>query len=171
MLPLILAGLAGVLTVLELLYRRFSNHSKERVLTILLKYVLFFNVGVMGLLAFFAHTIMADETAREIGWAPGSPFQSEIAFANLAFGILGILCLWRHGDFWLATGVGNAAFLLGAACVHILQLMQGNTAPYNAGVFVWVGDVLIPIFYLILLYYYFHTDRPEESKPGNSLQS
>jgi hypothetical protein len=37
--------------------------------------------------------------AREIGWPPGNPFQTEVAIANLAAGTLGILYFWIRGNF------------------------------------------------------------------------
>lgn len=121
------------------------------VVTNLLMYILVFNVGVMGLLAFVSHTTYAAQTAEQIGWQPGSPFQTEIAMANLAFGVLGILCLFFRQGFWLATGLGYTVFVLGAAYVHIQQIKLGDEAPYNSGIFLWGGDVGIPILILVLL--------------------
>jgi len=61
------------------------------------------NVGIAGILGFYSHTFNAAATAEFIAWAPGSPFQFEVATANLAFGVLGVLCLWFGGAFWAAT--------------------------------------------------------------------
>ncbi len=58
--------------------------------------VIFARVG--GLIGFLGHTFKAQEIALKIGWQP-SPFQFEVAVANLAFGVLGILCLWQPGGF------------------------------------------------------------------------
>ena len=44
-----------------------------------------------------AHTFFADQTARQIGWATGSPFQFEVAMANLGIGVCGLLC-YRFRD-------------------------------------------------------------------------
>jgi len=38
-----------------------------------LLYLFLFCVGLQGLVAAYAHTFRAAETARQIGWAPGSP--------------------------------------------------------------------------------------------------
>jgi hypothetical protein len=49
--------------------------TKLRVLHILLIYALVIDVGVMGFLfGFIPHIFFPNETARAIGWAPGSPF-------------------------------------------------------------------------------------------------
>src|SRR5829696_6339528 len=59
--------------------------------------------GIGGVIAFLSHTLLADQTARAIGWPTGNPFQSEVAVANLVVGVLGILCYWIRGNSWLAT--------------------------------------------------------------------
>jgi hypothetical protein len=46
------------------------------------------NVGATGLWAFLGHTVRAKETVEQIGWPSGNPFQTEVAVANLAFGVL-----------------------------------------------------------------------------------
>lgn len=155
MLPLILFGIAVLAALIHLLIKKQWRFTKVEVETFL-AYLIFFNIGVMGLLAVYAHTFMADETALSIGWPMGNPFQSEIAVANLAFGVLGILALWFRGLFWLAVVLGNSIFLIGAFFVHIVQFWYGDSAPYNIGIFVWVGDLLIPIVCLALLKCYMH---------------
>ena len=98
------------------------------------------------------HTFRAREIALGIGWPPGSPFQFEVAMANLAFGVLGILCIWQRGGFWTATGVGWAVFLLGCAYGHVREMLAGNFAPMNAGLMIWQADVLMPLAILFLLF-------------------
>jgi F0F1-type ATP synthase membrane subunit a len=120
----------------------------------LLKYLLFFNVGLGGLLGFVGHTFRADETAQMIGWPPGSPFQTEVAFSNLSYGILGLLSIRFHGLFWSATVIGSSIFLYCCFINHLMEYFQGNDAPYNIGVFIWVGDLLTPSILLTLLYLY-----------------
>ena len=57
--------------------------------------VIFVGVGGDGLLGY---TFMAGEIAVKIGRQP-SPFQFEVAVANLAFGVLGIMCIWHRRGF------------------------------------------------------------------------
>ncbi len=123
-----------------------------RIISVLLLYLLVINVGVGGLLGFMGHAFRADEVAQSIGWSPGSPFQFEVAVSNLAFGILGLLCLWFRGNFWLATGIGSAVFGLGAAYGHIRDIIVNrNLAVNNAGLILWVGDIAVPLLILVLL--------------------
>lgn len=110
------------------------------------------NVGLGGLFAFTGHAFMADQVAARIGWQPGSPFQLEVAAANLAFGVLGLCSVRFRGDFWLATAMGFTLFLLGAASVHIRDIVQkGNLAEYNAGAFLVIGDIIVPVAILALV--------------------
>lgn len=114
--------------------------------------MLFFNVGLGCLYAFAGHAFMADRVAEKIGWPAGSPFQFEVAAANFAFGVLGLLSLRFGSGFRLATAIGYAVFLLGAAAAHIREMVQrGNFSDYNAGAFLVVGDILIPLALLALV--------------------
>ena len=103
-----------------------------RVVEVVLLYLLVIFAGVGGLIGFLGHTFKAQEIALKIGWQP-SPFQFEVAVANLAFGVLGILCLWQPGGFRTATGLGYAIFLLGCASGHLKEMiMQGNLLPITS---------------------------------------
>jgi len=88
--------------------------TRIRVVEVLLLYLLVFFAGLGGSMAFLGHPFKAREIALKIGWQP-SPFQFEVAVANLAFGVLGILCLWPRRGFRTATGIGYSIFLLGCA--------------------------------------------------------
>jgi hypothetical protein len=121
-------------------------------LEVLLLYLLVIFAGMGGLMGFLGHIFKAREIALQIGWQP-SPFQSEVAMANLAFGVLGILSLWQPGGFRTATGIGFSIFLLGCALVHLREMiLQGNSAPYNVGPVLWVNDLAIPLAILLLLW-------------------
>lgn len=123
----------------------------SRVVAVALFYLLVIFAGTGGLMGAVAHTFFAKETALGIGWQPGSPFQFEVAMANLAFGVLGIMCIWNRKGFRTATGVGLAVFLLGCAYGHFKDMLAGNYAPYNAGPGIWLLDVVIPLTILGLL--------------------
>jgi hypothetical protein len=123
------------------------------VVEVILLYLFIFYVGVGGLMGALGHTVWARETALRIGWQPGSPFQFEVAMANLAFGMMGILCIWQRGGFWNATGLGFAVFLLGCAYGHLRDLIvSSNYAPYNAGAGILFSDAVVPLLILGLLW-------------------
>ncbi|MBU1155503.1 MAG: hypothetical protein KKC30_06760 [Proteobacteria bacterium] len=119
---------------------------------ILIKWLLVAFPGVGGLLAAYAHTARAEKTAAYIGWQPGSPFQFEVAMANLALGVAGVMCLWMGHGFQAATGVVFSIFVLGAARGHLDQRKKsGNKSPGNSGIFLWLNDIAAPAAILVLL--------------------
>jgi hypothetical protein len=135
--------------------------TKGRVAEIFLLWFLVIPVGIGGIFNFIAHTVFADMSAASIGWPAGNPFQSEVAVANLAVGILGILCYWMRGNFWVATVIGFSVWWLGDAVVHIRSIVvEANYAPNNAGATFYL-DALFPVFLIALLVYYYRVNRHE----------
>jgi hypothetical protein len=125
--------------------------SAGRFVEVLLLYLLVFYAGVGGLMGFLGHTFKAQEIALRIGWQ-SNPFQFEVAMANLAFGVLGLMCIGQRRGFRTATGIGFAIFLLGCAYVHFWDMTRhGNVSPYNAGPVLWFNDLAIPLVILLLL--------------------
>ncbi|MCB2192738.1 MAG: hypothetical protein KQI62_14305 [Deltaproteobacteria bacterium] len=119
---------------------------------ILVKWLLVAFPGLGGLLGAYAHTARADKTAAFIGWQAGSPFQFEVAMANLAMGVAGIMCLWMSHGFQAATGVIFSIFALGAARGHLDQQKKtDNKSPGNSGIFLWLNDIIAPAAILVLL--------------------
>jgi hypothetical protein len=117
--------------------------------------LLVFVVGLQGLWAFLGHYFQSDDVAASIGWPAGNPFQKEIAFTNLAFGVLGVLCIWFQGDFWLAAGLGKGIFVLGAQTVHVREIREhGNRNPGNGWQFVLTNVILWAVILGLLTLYY-----------------
>jgi hypothetical protein len=123
----------------------------SRCVEVLLLYLLVIFAGLGGVTGFLGHTFIAREIALKIGWQT-SPFQFEVAMANLAFGVLGLMCIWQRRGFRTATGIGYAIFLLGCGYGHYRDMtLHGNFSPYNVGAVLWVNDLGIPVVILILL--------------------
>lgn len=128
------------------------GRDNRKVVEIFLMYFLVIFVGVSGILGFVGHTFFPDRMAKLIGWPSGSPFQFEVAMADLAFGILGVMCIWFKESFWTAAGVGSSVFFLGAAYGHAKHiLVYKDVAVYNAGPVFYVGDILAPLIVLALI--------------------
>jgi uncharacterized protein DUF6790 len=148
---------AFLMVVLPLVHLALSSASRTpiRVVHILLLYALVLGVGVIGLpLGFIPHVFFADQAARLIGWAPGSPFQFEVGVHDGAWGVLGFLCIWIGGLFWLATGLGWSLFMLGATYGHIHQMvLERNYAPYNFLTIFSDGFIAVWLLVLLCLYY------------------
>jgi hypothetical protein len=116
----------------------------------LLQWVLSLGLGVPSLWAAFSHAVFSERVAESIGWTP-SPFQKEVAGANLGIGIgavaasvLGIPAAW-------AMTFMAAGFLWSAAAVHVASMVKSkNFAINNAGAIFW-WDILTPLTLFIAL--------------------
>ncbi len=130
--------------ILHLWLTRGKGVSSQRIVRVALLYLLCVQWGFGAALIAIPHIVVPDLVAGYIGWEPGSPFQLELGFASLGTAILGILCIWLRGWFWLAPIVSRSVFLLGAGYVHILDILEhGNLSPGNAGPVLFY-DLVIP---------------------------
>lgn len=164
MLGLVVFGLSILLPLVHLTLSK-EPRTRLRVISLLLLYSLVLNVGVIGFpLGFIPHVFFPDWASAQIGWSP-SPFEFEVGFHDGAWGILGFLCIWIGGGFWLATGLGWSFFILGAAYLHLYHVVQnGDYAPYNF--ITMFSDAFIGVWLLVLLYLYWREgglklERPE----------
>ena len=159
----LLFPILALLGALVHLYVENQKRTRRRVLEILLVYALVFLAGLGGLWAFVGHTFAADKVATQIGWPTGSPFQSEVAVANLSYAVLGLLAIRLRGLFPVAAGMGYSIFLLGAACVHIRDIrLHQNVAQFNSGIFLYVQDIAVPLAILALAAAYFFALKSEK---------
>ncbi|MBA3751905.1 hypothetical protein H0X06_03885 [Candidatus Dependentiae bacterium] len=118
-------------------YFRFQNIPE-----ILLKYALFFNVGCLFITGCAGQFLYAPEISAGVGWG-WSPFQYELAFSELGLGILGLISPLFTKDFWLATIIAAAVWLVGGSAVHLYSLyFEGNMAITTAN-FVIIWNILI----------------------------
>jgi hypothetical protein len=118
-----------------------------------LRWFLFFSIGVGYAWNFVVHSVFGEFSAEVIGWAQ-SPFQLEVAFASLGFALVGFMAFSRRADLrlQLASVLGPTCFLWGAAGGHVYQiLVHHDHAAGNAGVILWT-DILLPVFGLAAVY-------------------
>jgi hypothetical protein len=117
----------------------------------ILRWFVFFSVGVYNLYNFAMHVFFGEMSARFIGWAD-SPFQLEVGMASLGFAVVGFLASSRSFDMRLAAILAPSIFTLGAAVGHVRQMVTArNFAPGNAGV-MFYADILIPVLGFGLLW-------------------
>ncbi len=119
----------------------------------LLVSIVLFNIGFQGIMAGVMHWYRpsADRIAKKIGWQPGSPFQKEVAAADGAFGILGVISFFVRGSFLTATVIGASFMLFFMGIGHVLDIRRNkNLSAYNAGTVVYF-DLMLPVALLCLL--------------------
>ena len=117
-----------------------------------LLWISFWVLGVAGVYGFILHIAFGPFIAEQIGW-PNSPFQNEMAYANLTIGILGLTSFWyRHRDYLLAAMVGYCSWFFADGIGHVVSLLvDNNTAPSNAGSVLYT-DLGIPLLVVLLLW-------------------
>jgi hypothetical protein len=152
MFQVVFAALALVAASINLGVSSARRSSKGAIAATYLLYMLVIYVGLMGLLTAYAHVFRPIQTSASIGWST-SPYEYEVGMADLTVGVLGILCLWLRGNFWLATAIANAVWLLGDAVGHTRQMvLNGNHAANNSGIFL-VTEITMPLVILLLAIY------------------
>jgi hypothetical protein len=134
-----------------------------RIVRLFLLYQLVFSVGLTSLLAFIGLTFMTDFVALYSGW-PACPFEKQLGNVNLGYAVLGILCIWKGDEFWLATIIGLSIWLLGDAVGHLADMiLNGNYTPGNVGVPLYT-DIIVPVALIILYAVYQKLKHREQSR-------
>ena len=109
---------------------------------------LVFSVGFFGLFNFIGHSLFSDKVANRIGWISNG-FQKELGYVSLGIGFCGIMCFFYRDKFWLATIIPFSTFLIGAAFLHVKEILK--TKNYNPGnTWIIIPDILIPLTLIVL---------------------
>ena len=141
-----------IMTVLALLIGFLHTCKKNHVIKsdIYLGYLFFFALGLTGLWGFIYHAFFPEIAAKFIGWAT-SPFQFEVAMANLGVAVVGLFGLNAKKSYRIAGTLFTLCLFWGAAYGHIVQMLQThNYAPGNAGA-VFYNDLIMPLLLVIFL--------------------
>ncbi|HYF97623.1 MAG TPA: DUF6790 family protein [Coxiellaceae bacterium] len=105
-------------------------------------------LGVNGIYSFIMHGFFGDMTASLIGWH-NSPFQWEVAVANLGFGLIGLMAFKASMGFRKAVVIVSSCWLWGAGLGHIYQMIeQHDFALGNAGSWFWL-DMFLPLVLIV----------------------
>jgi hypothetical protein len=115
-----------------------------------LSYLFLFTVGLTGIWGFVMHAFFPSIADKFIGWLY-SPFEFEVAVANLGMGLTGLIAFRAGYSFRLATVIFASCFGWGAAIGHLYQMLaHHNFAAGNAGL-IFYTDIIIPLLLWLLL--------------------
>ncbi len=157
----IFVGIPIIGALIQLLVSK-KPKTLNRITEVLLIWFLGFGIGVGSIFSGLAQVLDPQMVAQSVGW-PNTPFLREVGFANISYGILGLLSI-RYRSFWAPTIIAYTVFMWGAAIGHIYDIQQtGNMAAGNAGTVLYL-DVLMPIFFIVLLVIYKKTLNVEETE-------
>lgn len=109
-------------------------------------------VGIAGVGAGISHIFFSKSTSKSIGFEP-NPYQLEVGFCDLSFGIVGLLAPYYSTDFWWAVILFSSLFRAGCGIGHILQIILEKNYKVNNTV-ILVVDFGVP-FILISMYLFF----------------
>ena len=155
MLTLFVVGLVSALISLA---KKPRPLNRKIVINAFFSYYLLFCIGIVFIYGGLFHIFFPKMIAAFIGWET-SPFQLEVGFASLGFGIVGLFAFRARLNFRAAAIIGPAVFLWGAAGGHIYQMISAhNFSPGNAGVILWT-DIILPIVGFILLYQQYKLEK------------
>ena len=127
-------------------HRDARPRSRARTLEIFLVWWMVVAVGVAAIFGAMFHFFDGPDTAREIGYTNGDGgFQTEVGFADLAIGVLGVLCARFRDGFLLAAVIAVSICYLGDAYGHLHQAaIHDNHDPDNTGLVLW-ADFIAPL--------------------------
>lgn len=126
--------------------------------------ILFYGVGLVMVWAFVFHAFFEHIAASSIGWQP-SPFEWELAWAELGLGIVAMLSLYRGFEMRLAATVVAAILSLGATIQHVDQIRCcHNYAPGNAGLILWFNDIFVTLVIVVLAFASREADERQSSR-------
>ena len=128
------------------LHRDDQPRSTARTAEIFLVWWMVVGVGIGSIFGAMFHLFDGPDTAREIGYTNGDGgFQTEVGFADLAIGVLGVLCARFRDGFLLAAVIAVSICYLGDAYGHIHQAaIHDNHDPDNTGLVLW-ADFITPL--------------------------
>lgn len=127
----------------------------------LLRYFVLFSIGISFLYNFVFHVFLGQFAASVIGWTD-SPFQAEVGYASLGFGVAGLFAFRGSLGVRGVAVLGPSLFLLGAAVGHIINIVTtGNMADGNAGAILY-SDIFLPVIAAALWFAQRHFERNED---------
>ncbi|MBB3178750.1 DUF6790 family protein [Variovorax sp. Sphag1AA] len=141
----------GFLVSAAAIARQHRPWVRADIVEALLRWFVFFSVGIYNFYNFVMHVFFGALSAQFIGWAD-SPFQLEVGMASLGFSAVGLLAAFRSFDMRLAAILGPSIFTLGAAVGHLREMVTAhNFAPGNAGL-MFYADIFVPMAGFALLW-------------------
>ena len=114
--------------------------------------LLLYAIGLGLIWGFFFHAFAQQLAASSIGWQP-SPFEWELAWAELGLAVAAIFAFFRGYDVRLAVTAIFFIFSFGCTVQHVNEIVCcQNYHPGNAGTVLWINDIALPIALAILAF-------------------
>jgi uncharacterized protein DUF6790 len=107
-------------------------------------------IGWASLGAGISHIFFGKAISRSIGFTR-SPYELEVGFANLGFGVAALMAGSYQKEYWLAIIVANSIFRVGCGAGHIKQIIMDRNYSINNTAILFLNFV-VPAF-LVFTYF------------------
>ncbi len=158
------AALIGASASLDVAAQKLSLVSIGRAL---LSWLFIFPLGTQAVLDFVTYGFLPQTMADQFGWAP-SPFQMQVAFANLGLGAASFYAAFAKRPARIAVGLAVACYLVGSGLSLVNNILDGDDLAAGVASAVLLQNFLTPVAVLMLLFLLPQRDqagaRPAESK-------
>lgn len=105
--------------------------------------------GYLVIASGIMHTVFARTTAKNIGWTTNG-FQYELGFVSIGLGIAGVVAAYVGGTSWLVLSIVLSVFLLGAAGLHVKEMVRDRNFAWG-NTWVLLYDIGLPVSLIALL--------------------
>ena len=139
--------LYGLMIVLATLHLAFTKKTRTLyyVSEIFLLYFLL-GIGLSSLNTYVLHVFYASVVSN----LSTNLFQYQLGMAYLGIGVLGVLCLFFRGKFWLATIIMNTVFNWGIAARYLSLMLKTHQYKLSGVGLLFDLYILVPLITIIL---------------------
>lgn len=137
----IVLWILGILTAVGQFFINGFTNDTSTICTTLLLHQFVVTFGFVGVIGVVVNILRADKTAKMLGW-PGGPFQIKYGFSQLGLGIMGIMAIWFHGNFWVGVLVSMYIYGLSGLWSHTAVMIRNKKADADS-----IGNLIMDILY------------------------
>ncbi|GEM_PF-966703 len=135
-----------IISILPIIFGGLSGDWQRQVLLNAIVYM----IGWAGIGSGISHIFFGKKISESIGFK-SDPYEFEVGFAGLSFGIVGVLAPYYNTDFWLAIILVSSIYRIGCGIGHIKQMIISKNYAINNTAILF-PDFIVPAF---LLFGYF----------------
>ncbi|MFD0986459.1 DUF6790 family protein [Methyloligella solikamskensis] len=117
----------------------------------LLRWLFIFPLGAQGLWDFVTYGFLPQTMADQFGWAP-SPFQMEVAFANLGLAAASFFAAFSKRPARMAVALVAACYLVGSGLSLVNNILDGDDLAAGVAGAILLQNFLTPVVVLLLLF-------------------
>ena len=141
---ILLYGLMMVLAAFHLAFTK-KHRTLHRVCEVFLLYFLL-GIGLSHLNAYILHVFFTPTLTN----VSTHLFQYQLGMAYLGIGVLGVLCIFFRGNFWLATIIMNTVFNWGIVTKYFSLMLKTHEYKLSGIGLLFDLYILIPLITIIL---------------------